>query len=241
VVASPLRSTRNDLPNLLARSNLHPPRSTSIRCSSRDGYCVPQDASKRPGSEEVPFCKIELVKCFGEDFVTKSSLSTLELFKDVSFRRVECGDCMIARLVSTSGSTGLSSFLPEDDFSDIPATAPQPFNHHSTSSGNPAKTFEDLSFDSSSSKIRRLDAAREILRYSYVLGDSKSKFISMRTPRDTARVLKEVTDAKLAANKNLTFLTLNDDFSNDHVSEMSQPILDDFFESTWPNSSPYEV
>ncbi|GAA5947082.1 hypothetical protein JCM3765_002145 [Sporobolomyces pararoseus] len=241
VVASSVRSTRNNLPTLLAQAGLHPPRSTLIRCSSMDGHCASQDDSKRPASEEVPFCKIRFDECFGNDFLTKSSVPTLEVFKDVSFRRVECGDCIIARLVSTSGSTGLSSFLHEDDFSDTPDTTRRPFNLHSASSATPAKAFEDLTFSSSPSKSRRLDAAREILRYSYVLGDSKSKFLSMRTPRDTARVLKEVMDADFESNKNLTFLTLNDDFPNDHVSEMSQPILDDFFQSTWPNPSPYET
>ncbi|GAA6011072.1 hypothetical protein JCM11491_005927 [Sporobolomyces phaffii] len=253
-VVAPYRSTRNRLTDTLARVGLRYPRSTLIGCTSMDGHCTSRAHERRrnppvryeqDSTAGDSYCRIDLRECFGDGFLDDSAtVSTLDVFKRVSFERTECGDCMIVHLVAASGDAGLSSFLPGNS-STLSTRAPsnherRPFNLESS-----AKTFRALGLPRpprpGSSESRRVAAAREILRYSYVLGDSKSKFHGMRTPRDTERVVKDVTDADIDENRNLTFLTLNDDFSNDHVSEMSQPILDDFFAKTWPLRSPYEI
>ncbi|GAA5876084.1 hypothetical protein JCM16303_007016 [Sporobolomyces ruberrimus] len=256
-VFAPYRSTRDDSATQLAQAGLLEPRSTSLSCSSMDGYC-PYRGDDIERSESGPvrpvrydreprkehYCKIEASKCFGEEFLDLEEVSTLDLFMKISFVETGCGDCIIVHLVSTSGSRGLSSFLPDkNDASHVTSSSHEsrlPFNLRSKLGATPPKTFDAIALPAPSSS-RRLDAAREILRYSYVLSDSRSMFHGMVSPGDTQRLLKEITTGSVPTSRNLTFLTLNDDFPNDHVSEMAQPILEDFFARTWPDPSPYET
>ena len=210
-VHAPYRSTRDDLPSLLSQAGLEAPRSTSLRCSSMDGYCPfrgeETDRNKfvRPVrySEEEdledppsPYCKIKLDECFGDSFLDSEEVRTSAVLQRIAVDRTECGDCIIVRLVSTSGTAGLSAFLPRDD----PLSA------------SPDDSLEPRQEESngSTSHTRRQQAMREILRYSYILGDSKSRFHGMRIPKDTDRVLKAVTEPDNDNDRNITYLTLSE-------------------------------
>ncbi|GAA5922339.1 uncharacterized protein JCM15063_003271 [Sporobolomyces koalae] len=255
-VFAPFRSTKRRLSTMLAQADLRPPRSTTFTCTSMDGYCPYRGSEtspdgpirpivydeREPQSTE-PFCILNWIDCFGRDFLSgPQSIDTNEVFRQITYERTHCGDCMIVQLVSTSGPAGLSAFLPPDRDQNSPATLGDrhlALNLRRNTHGALIKHHSD--FVQTGSPLRN-EAIREILRYSYSLGDSSSRFHGMTSPRDLERFVQDLEDESNDRDrKPTTFLTLNDDFPNDHVSEMTQPLLDDLFKRTWPVASPYEL
>ncbi|KAG8982895.1 hypothetical protein FRB90_006471 [Tulasnella sp. 427] len=100
-------------------------RKTRIAFASYDGY--PHTGLGRSGFKEYPDltsssdrergthqanrCTLRLAECFT---VAEGKVKTAsEVFKNVAFRNPQCGDCIISALVTQSGETGLSAFLPD--------------------------------------------------------------------------------------------------------------------------------
>ncbi|KAJ8297020.1 3-O-alpha-D-mannopyranosyl-alpha-D-mannopyranose xylosylphosphotransferase [Rhodotorula toruloides] len=254
-VPLPRRSTTADLPGQLAQAGIPLPGGTSYAFSSHDGFGMFRvenaaynekfDPSKplRPAlplDTQVPrhpACAITLKACFGEDFLAATrSVKAEDVMRRVAYEQPQCGDCAILQLVGGSGAAGLSAFLPTCDAPHTSAPSPPPT--YST-----AKRFDKVSLSlPSSCPSRRLASISRILRYTYTLGDSSSRFISMRQARLTEQVLRKMDEAAAAGEEGLpTFLTLNDDFVLAEASQAANKILHNWFEQHWPSPSPYET
>jgi hypothetical protein len=98
----------------LQRTGLEAPKETEYDWLSSDGYPLINTVQK---GTETQHCKIDVSKCFAGD-------SVIEVFKRVAFEQPECGDCLIAHLISRSGSTGLSAFLPAPNAPSAPVQMP---------------------------------------------------------------------------------------------------------------------
>ncbi|GAA5889998.1 hypothetical protein JCM5296_003673 [Sporobolomyces johnsonii] len=258
-VVAPRRATKERLPRLLARAGLAAPGATEIAFSSMDGHGIyrgaEQDRHKtvRPvdydGSndqeEPKPYCTLKLERCFGENFLSaRKSPSSVKVFRRVAFEHTACGDCAIVALVGKSGPSGLSAFLPPPSPSPSSSTANDPpftplslFSPTLKDHSSPSSSAFALPSPASAAWIRQR-AIHQILRYSYVLGDSSSNFQSMRQARLVQLVLDQLSDD---ARDKPTFLTLNDDFVSDLAAARADGYLKRFFESQWPDPSPYEL
>ncbi|GAA5891182.1 hypothetical protein JCM6882_006448 [Rhodosporidiobolus microsporus] len=202
------------------------------------------EGEKEKAQQGRTACTLELERCFGSGFLEPlKTVSALEVIRRVAFERPECGDCAIMALVGRSGRSGLSAFLPECDTSSssdsIAASSP-------SSLFSSAKTFPSASLPLSTSSSpptcssSRALSIRRILRYTYTLGDSKSRFIPMQSARVTEKALDQLVEQQERGEKLPTFLTLNDDFKNDETSRLADPGLRKFFQQQWPDPSPYE-
>lgn len=163
------------------------PKETVYVWSSQDGYPFLGPAKKtfrELTGVQTSFCHMPVERCFGHrDFFDEESsgeatftrhLSPEELFKNMAFRNTGCGDCLIASLLSASGSHGLSAFLPEAepiyrrqrpsiDQTEVPVI------------GNMSRDWESADFSLATS-LRgewqaRDFAVRLLQRYSYTLGN----------------------------------------------------------------------
>ncbi|GAA5826985.1 hypothetical protein JCM11251_002195 [Rhodosporidiobolus azoricus] len=194
-------------------------------------------------------CTLEMERCFGADFLDPlTSVSAMDVFRRMAYDRPQCGDCAVVALVGKSGRSGLSAFLPECDASSALASPTFP----PSSLVSTAKTFADVvlphsvpsaSFSAYSSvtcSSARALSIRRILRYSYTLGDSESRFIPMQAASVTNKALDEMVEKQERGEKLPTFLTLNDDFKTDAGAHLADEGLRKFFEQQWPNPSPYE-
>ncbi|BGP28717.1 hypothetical protein JCM10296v2_000453 [Rhodotorula toruloides] len=256
-VPLPRRSTTANLPGQLAQVGIPLPGGTSYAFSSHDGFGMFRienvaynekfDRSKpiRPAlpldtqAPRHPACAMSFAACFGEDFLAPSrSIEADDVMRRVAYEQPHCGDCAILHLVGGSGAAGLSAFLPACD-------APRTSVASTPPTYSTAKRFDKVSLvlpSSCPSPSRRLAAISRILRYTYTLGDSSSRFISMRQARLTEQVLRKMDASAAAGEEELpTFLTLNDDFVFAEASQAANKILHDWFEQHWPNPSPYET
>ncbi|GAA5964404.1 hypothetical protein JCM21900_006418 [Sporobolomyces salmonicolor] len=260
-VFAPRRATKEHLPRLLARAGLAAPGATEIAFSSMDGHGIYRGAEQDPhklarpvdydGSsdqeeESKPYCTLKLARCFGDGFLSaRTSLSSVQVFRRVAFEHTECGDCAIVALVGKSGPSGLSAFLPPPSPSpsspvahDLPSTPLSLFSPTLKDHSSPSSASAFALPSAASAAWIRQHAIRQILRYSYVLGDSSSNFQSMRQARLVQLVLDRLGEE---AREKPTFLTLNDDFASDLASARADAYLKRFFESQWPDPSPYEL
>lgn len=193
--------------HLLRGAGLSRPEATTYQFSSADGYAlvpIGQLVSGWPtysgiASSGKPHARtMSLEKCFdGVDFATHAysgNTSSVALFKRMAFEQPDCGDLAIAVLLGRSGSKGLEAFLPStSDKLGIEMEAAPPLL------GGRAKTWEaaDFSLDNAvQGKWTARDyAVRLLQRYSYIIGDTKSLLILMRSPMQTLNELKALEAA----------------------------------------------
>lgn len=218
MVARPDRpSYEGDLAKeLLKSAHLTPAERTPYQFSTMNGYAfmpLGQAPSKWPDLDaktvgpEKPWqvCNISMVTCFGTEDYFKSSyvgdVTSQTLFKRMTFDQPECGDCVIAALLSRS-SQGLEPFLPSPSGNPPPSTPVDP--KHATTPppllGHWQKSWEATDFSMAATlgesgwNLREY-SVRLLQRYSYVIGGTQTRFISLRRPLETVKVLKELTES----------------------------------------------
>lgn len=248
-VPLPRRATTTDLSGQLQRAGIPAPGATSYAFSSHDGFGMFRldaafeasfDRSKLPMRPALPLdnqahrhpaCVIDLATCFGGDFLaTSRTVKAEDVMRQVAYERPQCGDCAILQLVGASGAAGLSAFLPVCDAPS--ASTPLLPPAYST-----AKRFDKVSLSlPSSCPSRRLASISRILRYTYTLGDSSSRFISMRQARLTEQVLRKMDAAASTGQEALpTFLTLSAFFIGQRpCTRCSQLPCSQMTTSSWP-------
>lgn len=129
-------------------------------------------------------CSIFMEQCFGtETFVEQGDTLSQTLFKRVAFEQPGCGDCIITALLAKSGQSGLSAFLPPASASASSAPSAEP-----VMLGNLAKSWQDADFSIHAHAKHgdmRSHAVQLLIRYSYAIGDTPTRFLSLQFPETT--------------------------------------------------------
>ncbi|ORY85412.1 hypothetical protein BCR35DRAFT_330888 [Leucosporidium creatinivorum] len=234
-------------------TGLQQPKQTSFAFSSMDGYALFDTDSDRaisrigawptfaPAEDDEPTsaeesaspCEIVLDECFGDSFMSMSGdVEVSSVMKRVAFERPRCGDCLIVQLVAKSGEKGLEAFLPVEEQNIEGAHA----GSEEVEAIGLAKDWQTAEFGASkapSGRSRRQQAIALITRYAYVVGESSSRFLSMKAPASTSRMLDSLTSDRPA------FVALNDDITYD-VAGVDQT-LEEWFQKTWPEPTKWEL
>ncbi|KAJ7474887.1 hypothetical protein FB451DRAFT_1397765 [Mycena latifolia] len=214
------RSTAGDVEVNMLMAGLQPPRSfdeehqadTTYSWVSMDGYS--------PSFHALPAKTVlKRGECIGEE---------TELAWDM-FRRLlkdspTCGDNTISSLIHSSKS-GLDVFLPAPSIqsADSPPSDPiiLPFDLPSRA---PAVPQNPRSF-----------AVRLLMRYAYVLGDSPTIFMGLKSVVQGERLLKSADKQK-----NVALLCINDDL-RDGDQKAANELLHGWFERRWPEKLQCEL
>jgi len=196
---------------------------TSYVFSPLDGYPYadlgtkgqPSFPSSTPDIPEhrLRACRISYEQCFAGH--SKAS----EVFKNLAFRELQCGDCVLTALVKNSGTLGISAILPPPDrtlgslagklLSPILAGAAD-VSHLPL-----VERWEDGDFSlrevmgASGERNVRAWTLDLLQRYRYVLGSTPSVFERLQSPKQAVSVLQ-----KIDKNKDAALLCINDDVVN---------------------------
>jgi len=246
---------------------------TAYSFSSQDGYPfsylepnspgMPPPMTPYPHSNEAgawsdqvrdyfSTCSIKYDACFvgeGEAFDRAS-----EVFVNIAFEKVECGDCIIRALIAASGHLGLSAFLPESDRR-LPSLK---WDHPSSSSsssppssvGPPhlplVSNFHDGDFSlrrvvgpwaetsASEGGVSVREWTLQLLqRYRFVVGETPWKFSVLYNEGDARRTVAEVE-----RDKSLALLCINDDVEK---GEQVDSILIRWLRKRWPTAASWEA
>ncbi len=186
----------------------------------------------------------------------QSSMPASDFFRMVAFELPDCGDCILASIVGRSGSVGLSAALPPKNAvfpgkkAATPAEKQVPhlplqryFGARSTGRKNSKKPdFSAQAVAASlgwSGESKRAFANRLLMRYSYVLGHSRTEFLMAgNEPKGMATRLAEVD-----AEPDLALMCINDDIK-DHEHNKDPDTVHKWFEARWPTDtfrSPFET
>ncbi|GAA5842285.1 hypothetical protein JCM9279_005333 [Rhodotorula babjevae] len=270
-VSTPERRTLADLPRRLDKVGLPKPLETTLDFSSHDGYAFlglegttstprisswpliavkSSESSAGPARAAPPICKLDLVDCFGDDFLSLASTgasSVASTFRRIAFDKPQCGDCIIALLVGKSGEAGLEAFLPpvsEGDSASVEGTAAEEEEHVELDvqavglEGTDWRTIDFSRWPEREEKGARASlrarCAALIHRYSYSLGSSPAVFESIRHGGSLLSAQLDKVDT--------AFVALNDDVMGVSPSSMRDvdERLEKWFERTWPTPSPWE-
>ncbi|KAJ7617013.1 hypothetical protein B0H17DRAFT_1220126, partial [Mycena rosella] len=185
----------------LMRAGLEFPKETQYQWLSSDGY--PLIETVRSGS--AAHCTMDVDACFAPGTV-------LDVFKRVAFEKPDCGDCLIAHLISRSGAAGLGAFLPPPS---APSARPSP-----PQTPPLAKRWQDANF---SSGMGREFAKHD--RYTYVLGSSPMQFHALRRSGDVAR-LPNMTSP-------VVFLAVNDDIRDVRAIQQTDTDMRRWYAQRW--------
>ncbi|KAJ7086180.1 hypothetical protein B0H15DRAFT_361823 [Mycena belliarum] len=185
----------------LHRAGLDPPKETVYEWLSYDGYPLIKTVRTDAGAH----CTMDVDACFAPG-------TARDVFTRVAFEQPECGDCLIAHLISRSGSEGLSAFLPPPGAPRTPSAPKLPL----------AKRWQDVDF---SAGMGREFAVDNIQRYTYVAGSSPMQFLSLRRPWDTTYLPNKTSP--------VAFLAVNDDLRDLRDIEQSEPPIRKWYADRW--------
>ncbi|KZT11751.1 uncharacterized protein LAESUDRAFT_641601 [Laetiporus sulphureus 93-53] len=160
--------------------------------------------------EELPVCRIGYDECFaGYD-------SASEVFKNVAFRRPECGDCVISALVRASGRLGVSAFLPDAErtLGSIPGRLSSNTKLEDIPHLPLVERWVDGDFrlrevmrtGGRGRRSVRQWTEKLLERYRYVIGWTPSMFERLYNPEQAAETLRRVEE-----NEEVALLCINDD------------------------------
>ncbi|KAJ7719162.1 hypothetical protein B0H14DRAFT_3010219 [Mycena olivaceomarginata] len=205
------RRTENDVEVNILMAGLQPPRvedkeaqaDTTYSWVSMDGY----SANFHSLAARIDVRR----ECIGED-----AEPAWDMFRRLLKNDTACGDNTIAALIHNSRS-GLDVFLPPPSAHpaapspDEPIILPLELPQHAPPLPTNPRAF----------------AVRLLLRYAYVLGDSPTIFMGMKTLAQTERLLKDAD-----SRKDVALLCINDDLGNGSQVK-ANALLRWWFESRW--------
>ncbi|KAG9295332.1 hypothetical protein G9A89_013361 [Geosiphon pyriformis] len=241
-VTGVIRRTLRDSKKVFKRSGIKYSGKTRYSWSAMDGYPYHVTVEKgifmdyekaffKPdnNSPEARECTLEFADCFGSEF-NDPNVERVEIdrvFKNVAFKKLECGDCLIHRLVGLSGKRGLKAFLPPEN------TIIKPKNHSDSYNW---LVKNETSIDKSSNQLRN-HAISQLLRYTYTIGYTNFEFKTLKFSSDIDRILYSLQDEKPSV------LCLNDDietYSEEKIKRIRHQVKG-FLEDTFPWENEYEV
>ncbi|KAG0149567.1 hypothetical protein CROQUDRAFT_131164 [Cronartium quercuum f. sp. fusiforme G11] len=214
------------------------PKLTVYNWVSSDGYPLQADGDEEyidySNSTPSALCTIELKKCFGDS----SEIS--EIFKRVTYDKPECGDCLIAHIVSKSGPSGGLKFALANPKRPLFDWLLQSWIFKScqittdlTRMVDDEKNWKDLMvLHPSKPYQRRLMGVRLLQRYQYVLGTTPFAFRAITTEYGAKKFLRPLE----RPDNDIALVTVNDLIKEKGAEE----VLSDWLKRMWPNSSAFE-
>ncbi|KAJ7143844.1 hypothetical protein C8R44DRAFT_973671 [Mycena epipterygia] len=205
------RSTAEDVDVNLLMAGVQPPHAVDKKVQGDTAYTwVSMDGYSSSFRKLAPKTVIKRGECIGQE---------AELAWDV-FRRLlkdntACGDSTIAALIHSSKS-GLGVFLPPPS-SDPPSPSDPIILPLELPAKAPALPANPRAF-----------ALRLLMRYAYVLGDSPTIFMGLKSPLSAQRLLKNAD-----AQADVALICINDDL-RDGDQTAANALLRQWFEHRWP-------
>ncbi|TIA89636.1 hypothetical protein E3P81_02884 [Wallemia ichthyophaga] len=241
-----------ELEKTLNNAHIPKPLNTEYAFSSMDGYGpgylrqIWHRLLSRHGwpdlrdDKRLKACTITKEQCF------KQGSTAEELFKHIAFEQYgDCGDCskyfrnipmqlteglVITQLISQGGSKGLEIFLPPKDslkqFSGVPNL---PLNDDWHDADFKLNTVLD------GETSPRSFAARLIMRYNHVFGETPSQFTKVYNPSQLKQQL-DMADT----HQDTTFICLNDDVKKEKDIPAINELMGNWFTSRWPEPEEWE-
>ncbi|KAJ6552183.1 hypothetical protein B0H10DRAFT_2242208 [Mycena sp. CBHHK59/15] len=207
------RSTGEDVEVNMLMAGLHPPWSfndkqqadTTYTWISMDGYSASFD---HLAAKTI----IKRDECIGEEVEL-----AWDMFHRLAQDSLACGDNTIASLIHSSKS-GLSVFLPPLF---IQSTDPSP--------SEPIILPLELPLEAPPlPQNARAFAVRLLMRYAYIIGDSPTTFIGIKSVSQGERLLKSAD-----MRKDIALMCINDDLG-DGDQKAANEMLRNWFERCWP-------
>ncbi|KAF8342792.1 uncharacterized protein EI90DRAFT_3115337 [Cantharellus anzutake] len=195
-------------------------------------------------------CKITYGTCFPNNLNSASGL-----FKHVAFSNLDCGDCIIRALIIRSGSSGLKAFLPTRDRV-VPARMETEEDVEHTFQEDPhlplGSTWEELDFsletvlahwtrhrEGEASVNLRIWVMRALERYRFVIGNTRTEFIQLRSLVSVSRQLESLRlMIKEKSSHPVAMVCVNDDLSM-HASWVLG-MYQKWARGLWPRKSAWE-
>ncbi|KAJ7097451.1 hypothetical protein C8R44DRAFT_889358 [Mycena epipterygia] len=147
-----------------------------------------------------------------------------DMFLRVAQSYPDCGDAVIGALMHASTS-GLGIFLPPPSLLPTSASPVDPM-------------ILPLVLPASSPPLPgnpRAFAVRLLMRYAYVIGESPTEFIGLKTALKAKQTLQAIN-----RRKDLTLLCINDDMKDSEL-EVTDAVLREWLQRRWPNKLQYEM
>ncbi|GAA5896666.1 uncharacterized protein JCM6883_006974 [Sporobolomyces salmoneus] len=253
-VFAPIRSTLSTLPSLFSRAGLKAPKESAVKFSSADGYAYfdlsnprrgwpsfAPDTRQREGDTIV--CELDLDSCFGTDFfdsTNHSPISVQSTLKRIAFEQPRCGDCLIVKLLGSSGEKGLEAFLPPKEKGSGRVEAERAV----TAIGLGGTRLQDISYErlETVNQTRRDLAISLIQRYSYAIAESSASFRSIKYGGEGLSSMLESLSSADETHRPPAFIALNDDLSTTRSSVLQDvdKRLGEWFRSVWRNATKWE-
>ncbi|KAJ6480345.1 hypothetical protein C8R45DRAFT_905884 [Mycena sanguinolenta] len=212
------RRTSEDVETNLLMAGLQPPRAvdpqkqgdTTYSWVSMDGYSANFHSLAK---------RIDMRR----DCVGESPEQAWDMFRRVLQSDTGCGDNIIAALIHND-QAGLDVFLPAISPGSLPLSPSDPL-------------ILPLELPTEAPPLPRnlrAFAVRLLMRYAYVLGDSPTTFMGMKSVTQTDRMLAS-TDRQ----KDVALLCINDDL--EYNTKQAEEVLKKWFRQRWPNKLACEL
>lgn len=244
------RDTKEAIGSILQQTNLDDDHTqTTYSWSSADGFAfhMKSAGSKETYSQQDPpekrECRFIIDRCLGEGFAHPDETYTynaMEIFQRVAFQQVDCGDCLIAALLSEA-SKGVEPMLPETsvDSSTLLYTGSEMEDSLYQLLGLGVKHYQELKMPSNIPKQSLRDVAiYSIQRYAYVVGSTPAAFANLYNPMQATKLL--MTDVLI--NKPALYC-INDDLETSlpKIEQSMSKNVQGFLQSFYPIPNAYEL
>ncbi|GAA5892552.1 hypothetical protein JCM6882_005645 [Rhodosporidiobolus microsporus] len=262
-VPLPRRASLSSFSSSRAFGGLPEPNQTTIECSSADGYALigtdegmtdfpalkggwsSFSSSELPdGQTTDPVCTLDLPSCFGNAFLSPSSLDELPIspiFCRIALEKPQCGDCLVTLLMGKSGEKGVEAFLPPRADGDEEADETEGAVE-AEAIGLGGTKWGEVDFarglEGRKGSLRRR-ASTLIHRYAYTIGSSPASFQSIKYSGPA--LSSRLNDLSRGENRP-AFVALNDDLTTTVPAALEDVDrrMREWFEEVWPVASPWE-
>ncbi|KAI0313282.1 hypothetical protein OF83DRAFT_564266 [Amylostereum chailletii] len=213
------------------------PGDTTYIFSSADGYPY---TDYRKGRKDVwptirpssgKMCSMSRTECFPPELTGAS-----DVFAHVAFDEPSCGDCIIHELVRQSGALGLSAFLPPPDRNITPIIRGEaPTTLPLASKWEDADFSLEVVFSRAPGPVNvRQWITRVMDRYRFVVGNSRSEFLFLKTARTAQKTIDDIE------RKRPSLLCLNDDLPAAENTASVVDIVRKWQSGRFPNAAAWE-
>ncbi|KAJ7708167.1 hypothetical protein B0H17DRAFT_1325114 [Mycena rosella] len=213
-------SAEDDVEVNLLMAGLQLPRAFDAEKQADTTYSwVSMDGYNPSFRSSLPQSVLQRDECIGKD-----EESAWDMFRRLLKESPSCGDNVISSLIQSSES-GLSVFLPPPSTQNIRPSPSDPI-------------ILPLELPAHAPPLPRNPRAfvvRLLMRYAYVLGDSPTIFMGLKSPLQGERLLKAADQTK-----DVALICINDDLGNGDQTA-ANTMLRSWFQRRWPEKLECEL